>query len=111
MGLGRRVTELRVKHEQSFQELADAVGVSKAHIWQIERGKATNPAINVVTKIADHYGVSVGWLLGEELSDPDADPELQGMFRQAQGLDAREREILSDMMTSLLKSRASDKNG
>lgn len=111
MGLGRRITELREKKQQSFQELADAVGVSKAHIWQIERGKATNPAIDVVTRIADHYGVSVAWLLGEDLSDSDADPELQGMFRQAQGLDAREREILSDMMASLLKSRKSRADG
>ncbi|MEL7469582.1 MAG: XRE family transcriptional regulator [Pseudomonadota bacterium] len=96
---------------QSFQELADAVGVSKAHIWQIERGKATNPAINVVTKIADHYGVSVAWLVGEDLADSDADPELQGMFRQAQILDEHERKILSDMMASLLKSRASRTDG
>ena len=61
--------------------------------------------------IADHYSVSVAWLLGEDLSDPDADPELQGMFRQAQTLDAREREILSDMMASLLKSRPSSTDG
>ena len=107
MGLGRRVTELREKNKHSFQELADAVGVSKAHIWQIERGKATNPAVNVVTKIADHYGVSVAWLLGEDPSDSGADPELQCMFRQAQSLDERERKILSDMMASLLTSRTS----
>ncbi len=101
------MTELREKEGHSFQNLAEAVGVSKAHIWQIERGKTTNPALNVVKGIADHYSVSVAWLLGEDLSDP----ELQGMFRQAQTLDAREREILSDMMASLLKSRPSSTDG
>ncbi|MEO1104368.1 MAG: helix-turn-helix domain-containing protein, partial [Pseudomonadota bacterium] len=43
MTLARRVNELRTAKGESLQQTADAVGVSKAHIWQLERGKADNP--------------------------------------------------------------------
>ena len=39
MALGRRITDLRLKAGQSLQAVADAVGVSKAHVgnWRKER--------------------------------------------------------------------------
>ena len=43
MALGRRITELRQKHKQSLQDVASAVDVSKAHIWELEKGRAEHP--------------------------------------------------------------------
>lgn len=105
MALGNKIAELRVAKKQSLQEVAEAVGVSKAHIWQMERGRADNPAMGLVTRLADHFGVSVAYLVGEQIDAAGADVQLSRLFRQAQQLDAREREILSDMMQSLLKPK------
>lgn len=104
MGLGQRISELRTKKGESFQKLADAVDVSKAHIWQLERGKTDNPSMDLVRRIADHYGVTLSYLVGEDINAPDADPQLARMFRQAQDLGESERRILDDMMKSLLKN-------
>jgi transcriptional regulator with XRE-family HTH domain len=106
MSLATRVAKLRRQKDQSLQEVADAVGVSKAHIWELEKGRADNPSMALVTRLADHFGVSVAFLAGEDVESPDADRQLQRMFRQAQQLDANERAILDDMMKSLLKRRA-----
>lgn len=106
MALGRRITDLRLKKKQSLQAVADAVGVSKAHIWELEKARTDNPSMALVTRLADHFGVSVSYLVGEQIDSPDADVDLSRMFRQAQELDDRERAILDDMMQSLLKSRA-----
>lgn len=106
MALGRRITDLRLKKKQSLQNVADAVGVSKAHIWELEKARTDNPSMALVTRLADHFGVSVSYLVGEQIDSPDADVDLSRMFRQAQELDDRERAILDDMMQSLLKSRA-----
>lgn len=105
MGLGARITQLRLKKSQSLQQVADAVGVSKAHIWELEKGRADNPSMALVTRLADHFGVSVSFLVGESAEASDADVELQRMFRQAQKLDDRERAILDQMMKSLLETR------
>lgn len=106
MGLATRIAELRRQRNESLQQVADAVGVSKAHIWDMERGRADNPAMGLVTRLADHFGVSVAFLVGEDVDAKDADPELQRMFRQAKQLDDRERTILDEMMKSLLRNRA-----
>ena len=105
MPLGSRLTRLRSDKKQSLQDVASAVGVSKAHIWELEKGRADNSSMGLVTRLADHFGVSVTFLLGEDYEATDADSELQSMFRQAQQLDPREKQILNDMLQSLLKSK------
>jgi transcriptional regulator with XRE-family HTH domain len=105
MSLGLRIAKLRRKQGQSLQEVADAVEVSKAHIWELERGRADNPSMGLVTRLADHFGTTVSVLVGEDVESSDADVDLQRMFRQAKKLDEREREILDSMMKSLLAHR------
>ncbi len=105
MDLAQRITELRLKNRESLQQVADAVGVSKAHIWELEKARTDNPSMALVTRLADHFDVSVSFLVGEDRKAPDADVQLARMFRQAQKLDDREREILDDMMQSLIKRR------
>jgi len=107
MSLALRLTKLRNQKKQSLQEVADAVGVSKAHIWDLEKKRTDNPSMALVTRLADHFGVSVAYLVGEDIESPDADGQLQRMFRQATQLDRHERDILDDMMKSLLKRRSS----
>ena len=43
MGLGRRITELRLKKKESLQDVASAVDVSKAHIWELVEGPHRQP--------------------------------------------------------------------
>jgi transcriptional regulator with XRE-family HTH domain len=105
MRLGPRIAKLRRQKNQSLQEIADAVGVSKAHIWEMEKGIATNPSMMLVTRLADHFGVTIAFLVGEDIESEDAQRDIQRMFRQASQLDEGERAILDDMMKSLLKRR------
>jgi len=105
MSLGLRIAKLRRKQGESLQDVADAVGVSKAHIWELEKGRADNPSMGLVTRLADHFGTTVSSLVGEDIESSDADADLQRMFRQARKLDPRERDILDGMMKTLLAHR------
>ncbi len=67
MRLATRVAKLRRQKSQSLQEVADAVEVSKAHIWELEKGRADNPSMALVTELADHFGVTVAYLVGEDI--------------------------------------------
>ena len=104
MSLGRRLFELRGKKAVPLQDVADAVSVSKAHIWELEKERKTNPSMALVTRLADYYRVSVSYIVGEDTDAKDADAELAGMFRQASTLDENDRKIFKDMMQSLLKN-------
>ena len=103
MGLGGRLAQLRRKSGQSLQTVADAVEVSKAHIWELEKGRTDNPSMDLVTRLADHYGVTVAYLVGEDIEAKDADKDLRRMFRQAGKLGQRERAIMDEMLQTLLR--------
>jgi transcriptional regulator with XRE-family HTH domain len=103
MGLGARITKLRLGRGESLQDVADAVGVSKAHIWELEKGRTDNPSMKLLMGLADHFGVTVAFLAGEDPKAIDADPQLARMFRQATKLAPRDRAILDDLMQNLLK--------
>ena len=110
MSVGRRIGKLRLARKESLQEVADAVGVSKAHIWELEKGRADNPSMALVTRLADHFGVSIRFLVDEDIEAPDAEEELARMFRQARELDDHDRKVLDDMIQSFRKRRQ-DPNG
>ena len=103
MSLGRRLAQLRRKSGQSLQTVADAVEVSKAHIWELEKGRTDNPSMDLVTRLADHFEVTVAFLVGEDIEASDAERDLQRMFRQAGKLGNRERAIMNEMLQTLLR--------
>lgn len=105
MSLAVRLTHLRQKKGESLQQTGDAVGVSKAHIWEIERGKADNPSMNLVKKLAEHFCVTVSYLAGEDINADDADQKLAVMFRKASVLDGDDLEHIDALMDSLIKKR------
>ena len=102
MNFGKRLYDLRARSGQSLQEVADAVGVSKAHIWELEKERKTNPSMALVTRLADHFEVNLTYMVGEDIDDETADKELAGMFRRASALDEADRKIFAGMMKSLL---------
>jgi transcriptional regulator with XRE-family HTH domain len=100
--LATRLNQLRLRKAESLQDVATAVGVSKAHIWELEKGRADNPSMGLVTRLAEHFGVSVAYLIGEDPTAPDADVELARMFRQASELDDTDRRLLDQLLQGFL---------
>jgi transcriptional regulator with XRE-family HTH domain len=70
MAIGERLKGLRVKKGQSLQQVADAVGASKAHIWELESNRSTNPSLDLLRKLATHFETSVAYLISEP--EPEA---------------------------------------
>lgn len=55
---------LREEHGESQQALADELGISQSAIQQYEKGLRSERYKNALCGIADHYDVSVDFLLG-----------------------------------------------
>ncbi|MEI6707890.1 MAG: helix-turn-helix transcriptional regulator [Methylococcales bacterium] len=62
---GDRVSLFRKDKKLSQQELADAIGVSRGYIGDIERNRS-EPSSNFLTLLASKLNVSVDWLLTGE---------------------------------------------
>lgn len=109
MALGARLKELRLKRGESLQNVADAVGASKAHIWEIEKGTSQNPSMDLLTKLADHFEATVSALVGEDPSATGEDPELVVMYRDLKKLDATDRETIKGLVKVLKDKKERDR--
>ena len=98
MALGVKVKELRMKKNLSLQQVADGVGSSKAHIWEIETGKSKNPSIDSLTKLAEFFNVSVAFLIGEDPNSEGEEPGLVAMYRELKGLTDKDRDTIRELM-------------
>jgi transcriptional regulator with XRE-family HTH domain len=101
MSFGKRLHDLRMRKAMSLQDVADAVGMSKAHVWNLEKGLSDNPSIELVTKLADLFRVRIADLVGENPDATDEDPEVVAMFRDLKQLDERDRETIKVLMDQL----------
>jgi len=98
MALGERIKTFRVRNNLSLQDLAERVGASKAHIWELETGRSRNPTIELVTKLAQCFGVGIADLVGENPEAEGERPELVAMFRDLKGLSEKDLETVQSMM-------------
>ncbi|MEI6486987.1 MAG: helix-turn-helix transcriptional regulator [Sphingomonadales bacterium] len=101
MSLGAKLKALRLKKGLSLQDLADAVGASKAHIWDLETGRAKNPTVELLTKLSTVLGTSIADLVGENPANPDDTPEVLAMWRDLKELSDGDRETIKIMMERL----------
>lgn len=110
MALGAKLKELRIRDRQSLQDVANAVSASKAHIWELEKGNSRNPSMELLTKLANHFKVSVAYLVGEDPNAANEDPELIAMYRELKDLDEPARETIRILMQRLKPPKESDGN-
>ncbi|EAQ13579.1 MULTISPECIES: helix-turn-helix domain-containing protein [Maritimibacter] len=107
MEIGERLMRLRQSSNQSLQQVADAVGVSKAHVWELEKGRSRNPSFELVRKLASHYGVSIDVLTGTAPEPAPEDIKVGRMHRDLESLSKRDRAIVEELIASM-KARSSE---
>lgn len=103
MALAAKLKELRLKKGKSLQDLANEVGASKAHIWDLETGRAKNPTIELLTKLSNSLGTSISVLVGENPESGSDNPEVLAMYRDLKILSANDLETIRIMMDRLKK--------
>ena len=105
MSFGAKLHDLRVRSGKSLQDVASAVGMSKAHVWNLEKSLSENPSIELVVKLANLFRVRVADLVGENPQAEDEAPEMVAMFRHLKSLDERDRETIQVLMNQLKRNR------
>lgn len=53
----RRITDTRAARKMTLQDVADASGFTKSHVWELERGSSRNPTVRTVWSLASALGV------------------------------------------------------
>src|SRR5258705_11117737 len=97
MPLADRIKELRMKKKMSLQDVANAVEVSKAHIWDLETGRSKNPSIELLKKMANCFGVGVADLIEENPAAEKEGSRVLGMYRGLKGPSERDWNVTEKM--------------
>lgn len=105
MSFASKLHELRLARRLSLQNVADKVGISKAHVFNLEKGITANPSMDLVVKLAELFRVRVADLVGENPEADDQPKEMVAMFRDLKSLDPGDRETIRMMMETLRKRR------
>ena len=101
MSFAANLKKHRIKKGYSLQKLADEIDVSKAHIWDLETKRATNPSLEVLQKLSTALDVPIAGLVGENPeNEPDGDDAVV-MYRDLKTLDPEDRETIKLMMERL----------
>jgi len=101
MALADRIKAFRTKKKMSLQDLADAAGVSKAHIWDLETARSKNPSIELLTTLANKLDVAVIDLVGENPEQEEEGSRVLGMYRELQDLSGRDLDVIQSMIERL----------
>lgn len=67
--LYKTITELCEKHGIKGGKMCTDIGISKGLLTDLKMGRRTGVSAVTAQKIASYFGVSVGYLLGEEDTD------------------------------------------
>ena len=104
MSLATRLKQLRVKKNQSLQDVADAIGASKTHIWDLETGRSSNPSVDLLKKLANHFEVGIADLVGENPSAEGEEQKHIALFRELKELSDPDLETIKLLMQRLKDS-------
>lgn len=101
MEIGERLHALRAKTGESLQAVADAIGVSKAHVWELEKGRSRNPSFDLVRKLAAHFGVPIDVLVGDDAVPDAATLQVGRIHRGLEALSERDRAVVEGMIRAM----------
>ena len=101
MSFAQKLHELRLSKGLSLQDVANKIGVSKAHVFNLEKGTTSNPSMELVLKLADLFRVRVADLVGENPGAAEEPAEMVAMFRDLKKLEPRDRETIKLLMEQL----------
>ena len=90
--LGKRLRQYREAKGLTLQQVADAVGCTKAYVWELEMREGQRPTAERLNAIAKTLGVTVLHLLGEPIGGiEDPSPADAEFFREYAGMTDEEK--------------------
>ena len=98
--IGPKIKELRKENNQSMQMVANGVGCTKSNICLIENEEIKKPSLEIVKNLAEHFGVTISYLLGEEIEKGDS--EIKAICNNLKRLEKRDFELIKSILRKML---------
>jgi transcriptional regulator with XRE-family HTH domain len=101
---GQRMTAFRAARGMTQYQLADALGMKRDLVAYYERS-AKNPSLELVKKVSDYFGVTVGEMLNDtakKRTKPGPPSRLEQLTARLARLPANEQKVVMNMLEGAL---------
>ncbi len=104
MGLEDKIKKLMKENSMGQKKLAEATGLSQAHISRIINGTVTNATRETLEQIGKALGVTTAYLLGEEEKG-----KRLFAFRGLEKLSPKERQLMQGLIDQMTRQKQKKK--
>ena len=101
--LGEKLRELRKERKLTLEKLADAAGLSKSYVWELENRESQRPSAEKLTALADVLGVAASYFIEEDVRAPEERHLDEAFFRGYQKLKPEAKEQLRKILGTFKK--------
>src|SRR6218665_3148090 len=106
---GARLRRLREVRKLTLQQGADAVGCTKAYIWELEMKGGQRPSAERIQAMAKLLGVTMEDVMGTPVYEaPDATHEDVAFFREYAGMTEKEKKNYQDGLKMMFSRKEKD---
>ena len=98
---GEKLRWVRVDRNKTLEELATAIGSSKAYVWQLENKKNAKPSAELLLKIANYLGESPDFFLDDKVDEHSERQLEDAFFRKFQNLSEEDKRYINRMILGL----------
>lgn len=102
--LGEKIRELRKQHKLTLDKLAETASMSKSYLWELENRESLRPSAEKLTALADALGISVAYLIEDDVQSPEERHHDEAFFRNYQKLDSNAKKQLNEILKTFKKS-------
>ena len=119
MNVGEKIKAARMAKGMTQEELGKILGVQKSAIAKYEKGRVVNIKRSTLKKISDVLGIRPSELIYEEIEKNPVgmaerhfemimDEDLSEIFDEFKTLDAKQKQIVKDLVHSLAETKKSE---
>lgn len=103
---GEKLRGMRVAKRRTLEELAAAVGSSKAYIWQLENKKNAKPSADLLLKIAKYFGEPPEFFLDDSIVEPAENHVEDAFFRKYRNLSDSDKRAIERIVSKLYDEKS-----
>ena len=98
---GEKLRKVRTDRKKTLEELATAIGSSKAYVWQLENKKNAKPSAELLLKISNYLGESPDYFLDDAASERSENQVEDAFFRKFRTLSDEDKRYIDRIVSGL----------
>ncbi len=96
-----KLRKIRTSKNKTLEELAEAIGSSKAYVWQLENKTAAKPSAEMLLKLSNYFSISPEFFIDDTVEDQSESQLEDAFYRKFKKLSEDDKRYIDRIMSNL----------